>query len=134
MKRKVASLSPLSKELFEERQRLCITIRGSVTFSEEGQRGEETDEAVCRKSFGSKNSFDQHERSKRHLQGLKKMQEEFQNAPAPESPAGAEAVVEEVEEKEKVTMGYTEPFTPEEYSFEPCRCLFCRKDSDSFDA
>lgn len=89
---------------------------------------------VCRKSFGSKNSFDQHERSKRHLQGLKKMQEEFQNAPAPESPAGAEAVVEEVEEKEKVTTGYTEPFTPEEYSFEPCRCLFCRKDSDSFDA
>ena len=45
---------------------------------------------VCRKSFGSKNSFDQHERSKRHLQGLKKMQEEFQNAPAPESPAGGE--------------------------------------------
>ena len=93
---------------------------------------------VCRKSFCSKNSFDQHERSKRHLQGLKKMQEDFQNAPVPDASAVteavAEAVAEEAEEKEKVTMGYTEPFTPEEYDFEPCRCLFCRKDSDSFDA
>ena len=55
---------------------------------------------VCRKSFSSKNSFDQHERSKRHLQGLKKMQEDFQNAPAPDTSAAAEPVAEEVEEKE----------------------------------
>lgn len=39
-----------------------------------------------------------------------------------------------IEESEKITKGYTEPFTPEEYEFEPCRCLFCRIESDSFDA
>ena len=81
---------------------------------------------ICRKSFASKNSFIQHERSKRHLQGLKKYQDDFQNA-----------AVEEKEEKEespveKVTKGHTEPFTPEEYEFEPSRCLFCRLESETF--
>ena len=91
----------------------------------EGKKQEKLYCEICRKSFVSKNSFDQHERSKRHLQGLKKYQDDFQNAPEEEK---------EESQVEKVTKGHTEPFTPEEYEFEPSRCLFCRLESETFDA
>ena len=119
VKRKIAGLSPLSKELFEERQR---HLKAAET---EGKKQEKLYCEICHKSFVSKNSFDQHERSKRHLQGLKKYQDDFQNAPEEEK---------EESQVEKVTKGHTEPFTPEEYEFEPSRCLFCRLESDTFDA
>ena len=101
---------------------------------------------ICRKTFASKNSYDQHEKSKKHIQGLKKKQESANTTPettpveSPRTEQSPDTVVEVIdaseltEESEKITKGYTEPFTPEEYEFEPCRCLFCRIESDSFDA
>lgn len=117
---------------------------------------------ICRKSFSTKNQFLQHERSKRHLKGLQKAQEEFQNAEVVAEERGViveekeviaeqkEATSEETvttEQKEAITEEQkesspeeknTEPnplnFQPEDYTFDPDRCIFCGFISASTDA
>ncbi|KAK8828078.1 hypothetical protein WA556_004707, partial [Blastocystis sp. ATCC 50177/Nand II] len=112
---------------------------------------------ICKKAFSTKNQFLQHERSKRHLKGLKEAQEAFQK-----SEEGVEDVKEDVSIKEdakengsmKEVGGMTEaevvteggvatetetatdtlPFQPEAYTFDPNRCIFCGTISDSLDA
>lgn len=104
---------------------------------------------ICRKSFSTKNQFLQHERSKRHLKGLQKAQEEFQNAEVVVEEKGVIVEEKEViaEQKEAITEEQkesspeeknTEPnplnFQPEDYTFDPDRCIFCGFISESTDA
>ena len=78
---------------------------------------------ICKKSFSSKNAFDQHERSKRHIKGLKKFEEDFQNAP--EEPVAPAVIVDDTKPEEKDDSEEKSEFEPEEYEFDPKRCLFC---------
>lgn len=79
---------------------------------------------ICRKSFSSKNSYAQHEKSNKHLKGLK----EAEKNPKPKK---ADPVVSEpVEEEEE---GDNEEFSPEEYEFNAARCMFCGFVSESTD-
>lgn len=128
MKRRVAQLEPLSKDLYEERQKLGSSLN-TLSFVVESLKNKKKVPVkiyceICKKSFSSKNAFDQHERSKRHMKGLKQAQEAFQNSPK-----------EEVVEEETITAPSTEKeeFCPEEYEFIPGKCLFCREVSSDIE-
>ena len=86
---------------------------------------------ICKKAFSTKNQFLQHERSKRHLKGLKEAQEAFQKS-------ADEAEVKDNTEAETATEKNTEEeklgFKPEEYTFDANRCIFCGIVSDTLDA
>ena len=88
---------------------------------------------ICKKTFSSKNAYIQHEQSKKHLKGLK----EQGNSPLSEkSESGCSTPKEYVEKPKKVDNPEEDSeneFSPEDYEFDACRCLFCGEISDSMD-
>lgn len=97
---------------------------------------------VCRKSFSSQKTLDQHLKSKLHEKKMAEAQEKQEKAKQEELEKEASQPAELREEngndkgndndKEENTMGSGE-FSPEEYEFVPEKCLFCRQISDTME-
>ena len=82
---------------------------------------------VCRKSFSSQKTLDQHLKSKLHEKKMAEAQEKQEKAKQEElEKEASQPVVEE----NKTGNG---EFTPEEYEFVPEKCLFCRQISDTME-
>ena len=90
---------------------------------------------VCRKSFSSQKTLDQHLKSKLHEKKMAEAQEKQEKAKQEELEKASQPVElreEDGNDKEENTMGSGE-FTPEEYEFIPEKCLFCRQISDTME-
>lgn len=102
---------------------------------------------VCRKSFSSQKTLDQHLKSKLHEKKMAEAQEKQEKAKQEELEKEASQPVVELREendtdkdndndndndKEENTTGNGE-FSPEEYEFVPEKCLFCRQISDTME-
>ena len=98
---------------------------------------------VCRKSFSSQKTLDQHLKSKLHEKKMAEAQEKQEKAKQEELEKEASQPVVELREendtdkdndndKEENKTGNGE-FTPEEYEFVPEKCLFCRQISDTME-
>ena len=92
---------------------------------------------VCRKSFSSQKTLDQHLKSKLHEKKMAEAQEKQEKEKQEEieksnsSSELKEETADETDKKEdKMESG---AFSPEEYEFIPEKCLFCREISDTME-
>lgn len=92
---------------------------------------------VCRKSFSSQKTLDQHLKSKLHEKKLAEAQEKQEKAKQEEltkdSKAAESGEENEVDKEKQEKKTESSEFTPEEYEFIPEKCLFCRQISDTME-
>ena len=126
LKRKVANLSVVTAEAFEERR------AAHEKTAKEGEGGDQKKDGsyycvACGKSFKNKKAYENHLQSKKHQEMILK----FEKTPAPLHPA-----VEEEEEEEDEEDMEVEEVDSDEWEDEPIEmvdCLFCPHHSSSLE-
>ncbi|KAK8789800.1 hypothetical protein WA158_006580 [Blastocystis sp. Blastoise] len=132
VKRKVHGLDPVSEQVYEERQKQLDQLENKAKDSYTGYCD------VCKKTFSNSNQLDNHMQSKKHKQAQHEKEERERRTGIVEPPKvfpkktekselspENDDNAEEEEEEEKPT------FIPEVFEPNSCRCLFCRKISDT---
>ncbi|KAL1929553.1 hypothetical protein VTP01DRAFT_1691 [Rhizomucor pusillus] len=150
LKRKVADLPPVTSEQFQ--QKAQVQKRAEATQTEQEQQPYKGQCAVCRKTFGTKNAYDNHIRSKKHKDAVakdaarpkpSKAPKEKENvAPRSECPVSPEP---QQQPKKAVDMTITDE-TPESEilakidekisaskRLEETDCLFCSHRAETFE-
>ncbi|KAJ5832885.1 Cytoplasmic 60S subunit biogenesis factor REI1 [Penicillium riverlandense] len=138
MKRRVASLPPVSLETFNEK-----VLAAKATSSEAAAKAsfEKTCQA-CQKTFFSENSYQNHIKSAKHKQREARLNKEGDDASVMSSTFSFGEPVNKEDDVSKVTDGLktatieeqAEDASDEKDEFSTVRCLFCREDSSDIEA
>lgn len=142
MKRRIASLPPVSLETFNEK-----VLAAKATTSEAAAKASfEKTCLACQKAFFSENSYQNHVKSSKHKQREARLSKEGDNASVMSSAFSLGEPVEKSSESDvsKVTDGLKaatiaegeedEEMSTEKDEFSAARCLFCRADSSDIEA
>ncbi|KAI9277207.1 C2H2 type zinc-finger-domain-containing protein [Phascolomyces articulosus] len=158
LKRKVADLPPVSNDQFQQKAE-AIKEKEAPEIKPEQFKGHC---GACKKTFGSKNSYESHIRSKKHKETVAKQEARAKKAPASSSSTvtptenndtkpnndntvDENAEMEQPKQQQKVEMTFTEETTEEEIlakidekiktsrRLEETECLFCNNKAESFE-